>query len=279
MPTKLVAHKSNAPAAPISDEVMQQLSDSYPSEPSALKIQLPRISMTAKDITEGQGKNKKVVTEAGTFFIERPTDEKDEEGKFIWEKTEIGKEFEAVILFKRKQLKYYDKTTKLFTSSPVYDEDTDSVPLFCKKEEVGRGTPKELKAEYEYVGEDGKTRSKLEDNRILYVQYEGEIFQMNLRGGSMYAFKTYASKIVPPAFLTKFSSEFKENGSNAWNQATFEAVRPLNGKEAQAVLTEVNKIKTAIKIEKDQYGGGKSDSFDKQAGELSAGGNKALKGN
>ncbi len=229
--------------------------------------------MTAKDITEGQGKNKKVVTPAGTFFIERQTDEKGDNDKPIWEKTEIGTEFEGTILFRRKQLKYFDKTTELFTSSPVYDEDDEIIPLFCKKEEVGRGTPKELKAEYEFVGEDGKTRSKLEDNRILYIQYEGEIYQMNLRGSSMYAFKTYSSKTVVPAFVTKFSSEYKEKGSNGWNQCKFEAVRQLTGKEAQTVLSEVNKIKTAIRIEKEQYGGnkgGKSD-FDNQAAELSAG--------
>lgn len=237
-----------------SQEIMEQLKQSFPTDPGVNRIMLPRLSMASQDKTEGKGKAMKVVTEAGTFFIERQSDEIDEEtGKKIWTKEEIGKNFEGIILYQRKQLRYYDDSTQTYTSSPIYDEDDEVVPLWCNKAEVARGTPAELKKQYMYTDKEGKEKSKLEDNKILYVLYNGEVFQMNLRGSSMYSFKAYARKFVPNTVLTAFSSEAKEKGSIAWNQMEFKAVRELNQEEAEAVIAKLSEIATSIKMEKATY--------------------------
>ena len=197
----------------------------------------------------------KVVTEAGTFFTEKQSEEIDEEtGKKTWDREEHGDSIEGIILFQRKQLKMYNSDTEEYTSSPVYDNEDEVLRLFCDKKEVAKGTPKELKALYEYEDKDsGKVKSKLEDNRILYVQLEGEVYQMNLRGSSMYSFLTYARKILPPSVITRFSSEAKEKGQIAWNQMTFTPVRKLSQKEAEEIVTKVQEIKAAVTAEKAQF--------------------------
>lgn len=238
-------------------ELVQQLRESYPFEPSALRIQLPRISMLSQDKTEitGTGKGKKinVLEAAGTFFKEMQTEEVDEEGKKKWSKDELGDEIEGIILFQRKQLRMYDEKTELYTSSPVFDSNEEIVPLFCNKAEVARGTVAELKAKYQYQDKDNKTKSKLEDNKILYVLYEDEVYQMNLRGSSMYAYMTYARKVTPPAVLTRFSSEAREKGDIEWNQMLFEPLRPLNTKELKTTLEKVEEIRNSVAVEKASF--------------------------
>ncbi len=252
--------KEKAVATVASEEVMEQLKQSYPQEPGALRIMLPRISMVSQDQTEGKGKATKVVVEAGTFFLERQTDEDevDEEtgkltGRKVWEKLELGKGFEGVILFQRKQLRMYDEATEIYTNSTVYDSDDEIVPLFSEKAEVARGLPKELKAKYMFTNKKGKVVSALEDNRILYVRYEGEIYQLNLRGSSMFSFMTYQRKTIPSTVVTAFSSEAMEKGDIAWNKMTFEAVRPLNAEEAGIILKNVQELQASIAIEKESY--------------------------
>lgn len=238
---------------PLSEESLAILRESYPVEQGFNRILLPRLGMISQDKTEGKGKAMKVVAEAGTFFIEKQTEELDEEGKKKWDRTELGTEIEAIIIYQRKQLRLYDEATEQYTSSPIYDTDEDVIPLFCDKKEIARGTPQELKAKYQYTGDDGKTRSKLEDNRILYVMYDTDVYQLNLRGSSMYSFLTYARKTMPPSVLTKFSSEAKEKGSIQWNQMIFEPVRPISEDEAQKVIPIVNDIKMGIAAEKAYY--------------------------
>jgi hypothetical protein len=123
--------------------------------------------------------------------------------------------------------------------------------LFRNKQEIARGTPAELKAlpEFEIV-KDGKTKSSLEENRILYVLFNGEIYQMNLRGSSMFSFMTYARKSNPPASVTRLSSESKEKGEVAWNQMMFETVRPITAKEAETVIEELQNIKEGVAEER-----------------------------
>lgn len=239
-----------------SDEVLAQLREAFPTDPALSRITLPRLGMYSQDQTEGKGKAMKVIAEAGTFFLERQTDEVDEEtGKNIWTKDELGTEIEGIILFKRRQLRMYDEDTELYTSSPVFDTDDEVVPLFCEKKETARGTPADLKALYQYTADDGKTKSKLEDNVILYVKLsaDNKVYQLNLRGSSMYAFRTYARTTLVPAVVTRFSSEAKSKGSIEWNQMTFEVARELNGNEALDILKEVQEIKDTVASEKAQY--------------------------
>jgi hypothetical protein len=239
-------------------ETLALLQESYPVEQTTNRIQLPRLGMYSQDKTE-ESKNPKtgkkeikILAEAGTFYTENQTDEEDENGKRIWAKTDIGTSIEGVILYQRKQLSYYDEATEEYTSSPVYDTDEEIVPLWCNKKEIARGTPKELKAMYEYVA-DGKTKSKLKDNRILYVEYNGEVYQMNLHGSSMYSFLTYSRSLLAPSVVTAMSSEAKEKGTIAWNQMSFSPVRKLTQQEAMDVLAKVQDIRMTVAMEKDQY--------------------------
>lgn len=253
MSEKIKKTTTKALANVADDETLATLSESFPVEPGVNRILLPRLGMVSQDQVEGKGKSMKVVTEAGTFFIEKQTDEVDEDGKKKWEREEIGTSIRGLILFQRKQLRMYDEKTELFTSSPIYDSEEEVVPLFCDKNEVGRGTPKELKEKYQYTDKEGKVKSKLEDNRILYVEVDDTIYQLNLRGSSMYAFMTYSRKVSPPTVITEFSSEAKEKGSIEWNQMTFTPVRKLTQKEAEAAVNKIKEIKTAIVLEKSQY--------------------------
>lgn len=255
----------------VSEEALALLRESYPVEQSVNRILLPRIGLVSQDKTEGKGKAMKVVQEAGTFYIERQTDEINEEGKKVWAKEDIGTSFEGIILFQRKQLRFYDSATESYTSSPIYDNDDEIVPLFKDKQEVDRAKPSELKARKEYKGVSakGKAISKLEENRILYVLKDGEVFQLNLRGTSMFAFMAYAKKVLPPSVLTSFGSEPKENGSIAWSQMTFRAMRHLDESEVTDIHAKIVDIKDAIVREKAQYV--TDDSGDKDMQNLAAG--------
>lgn len=265
-------------AAP-SDEALAQLRQEYPTEIGFKRALLPRFALVSQDVTEGKGKAMKVIAEAGTFYIEVQSEEEEEvevDGKMVmrkkWERTELGKEAEGIILYQRKQLKYYDEAEEKYTSSPVYDTEDEVLPLFKDKQEVARGTPAELRKLYPGVSRAGKAKSNLEDNRILYVLLknketeEDAIFQLNLRGTSMYSFLTFARKTLPPSVLTKFSSEPQEKGSTEWNMMTFEPVRPLNKKEVDDVLEKVNEIKQGIAEEKSYYAAANaaSESADKE---------------
>lgn len=244
--------EKNEVATVADQEILKELAESFPTEPSALKIFLPRIEFVSQDKTEGKGKAMKVVTEAGTFIKNIQTEEVDEDGKKIWEKEEIGTVMEGIILFQRKQLRLYDESTQLYTSSPIYDTDDEVLPLFCDKKEIKRDTPANLKKQYEYV-EDGKTKSKLEDNKILYVIFNGELFQLTLRGSSMWSFSSYASKNRVSTVLTQFSSEAMKKGSNEWNKMTFKPLRELNAEESMDAVVRVRQLKNAIAMEKQQY--------------------------
>lgn len=260
-----MATKKSSELVPVMDkDILAQLNEGFPVEQGMQRIILPRLSMVSQDQTEGKGKAMKVVQEAGTFLVELETEEENEEGKKIWKKEELGSEIEGTILFQRKQLRLYDESTELYTSSPVYDLDDEVLPLFCDKKEVKRGTPVELKAEYQYKDKEGKLKSKLEDNRVLYVLFQSEhdeeprIYQLSLRGSSMYSYLTYSRTlnkkgINPAAVRTRFSSEAKEKGTIAWNQMTFETIANLSTKEGKDVLQKLGEIKMAIALEKGQY--------------------------
>lgn len=245
-----MAKKTQEVALRPSDEALAALRNSYPMDSGFTRVLLPRISFASQDVVEGKGKAMKVVAEAGTFFTEVQGDEEDDDGKKVWVKNEIGTVIQGIILFQRKQLKYFDG--EKYTSSPVYDTDDEILPLFKDKKEVDRGTPKELKARPQYQGKSaaGKDISKLEDNRLLYVLYEGKVHQLSLRGTSMYAFREYARNVLPPAVLTEFKSEPQEKGSIAWNQMTFEKIRDLDANEIADVQNRVDEIRNSIAEEK-----------------------------
>ncbi len=241
----------------MSDATLELLKQSFPVETSFQRILLPRIGMYSQDQVEGKGKAMKVTAEAGTFFVQNQTEELDENGKKKWATEEIGTETEIIIYYFRKQLKFYDG--EKFTSSSVFDLDDEIIPLFKDKQEVDRGTPSELKSREIYKGKSakGKDISKLEENRVLYVLYKGQPYQMNLRGGSMYNFLTFKKNTIVPSVLIKLGSDPKENGSIVWSNITFEVVRKLNEDEAREVLLNVKEIENSIKQEKSFFANSK----------------------
>jgi len=245
---------------PASAESLAVLKDMFPQEQGFTRVLLPRLGMTSQDVTEGKGKAMKVIQEAGVFFTDNETDELNEEGKKVWAKTYLdSKAISAIILYQRKQLRAYDEATEEYTSSPIYDTDDETVVLFKDKKEIARGTPKELKARPEFKFEkDGKVRSKLEENKILYVLFDGEVYQMNHRGTSMYAYSDYARKVTPPTVLTSIGSEDMEKGSISWTKMIFGVERALNADEVATVIEKVTEIKYAIAAEKAFYAQGDS---------------------
>lgn len=248
-----MAKKSQEVAVSASESSIDILKDAYPVEAGSVRINLPRIEYVSQDKLEGKGKDKKVTVAAGTFFTSHETDETNDEGKKIWKKEEIGQEFSGIIFFKRKQLKMFDEKTQLFTNSPIYDHNDEIIPLFCNQSQIAKGTPDELKKKYEFEAPDGKTKSKLEEHRILYILYAGEFYQMDIRGSSMYSFLSYERKAIVPTVVTAFSSEAKVKGSNEWNQMTFEIERKISESEAGEVIAKVNEIKATIATMKSNF--------------------------
>lgn len=204
-----------------------------PKENTFVRRTFPRISFVSQDVTEGKGKSMTVVTEAGTFFTEKPTDEVDENNKKVWEKTEIGKEFEGVIFFTRKKLSYYKDPDTGFITSSYYDQDTDVVPLWNKGKEVARGNKIQLQAPYTFTKPDGKVGNNLAENKILYVWYEGEVYELTVKGTSMYMYSAYYKDCggEPNKNLTKISSVEDSNGATSWNKTTYSKVRQLTQEE------------------------------------------------
>lgn len=268
------------------EETLAQVAAAYPQEEGGKGILLPRLGMFSQDQTEvvGTGKNKKIniLTPAGTFYTDRQSDEDedvlDEKGKKVgtrkkWAKDEIGDTIEGIIFYKRYQLRMYDEATEEYTSSPVYDSSDEVIPLFKNKKEIDRGTPAELREKYLVTGKDGKTKSALEENRIVYVLYEGEAYQMNFRGSSMYSLLSYERTVSAPTVLTRMSSEPMEKGDIQWNKMTFQAVRKLTAQEAAKVIDLQKNAAQAIALSKASYAKPvkKSEDLDEFANELSSG--------
>ncbi len=261
--------KNTALMAPASAEVLAQLTQDFPVETGFNRISLPRLGMFSQDVTEETKKNGKkvinVLTEAGTFYMDIETSETDADGKKVWAKTELGTEIEGIIMFQRYQLRHYDGATGEFTNSPIFDDENEVVPLFKNRAEIAKATAKELQALPQYrIEKNGKTQSSLELNRILYVLFETEnedgeaerkIYQMNLRGSSMYSYLTFkrATKPSVPAFLVKFSSSTQEQGDITWNRMEFETVRPITQAEGEEVLAHVKELKQGIAMQKGYY--------------------------
>jgi hypothetical protein len=242
-----------------SDEQLAVLAQAFPQEPSFTRILAPRFGMASQDQTEevGKGKEKKinVIAAAGTFYTERESDEvvvgEDGSEKKVWRKEWLDNEHpEVIILYQRKQLRYYDEGEQKYVSSPIFDTDDEQVVLFKDRKEVARGTVSELKALYPGVDKKGKAVSKLKDEKVLYVLMDGELYQMNLHGSSLWSFSAYARKVAPPTVVTMLGSEHNENGQVSWEKMTFAPKRPITKAEADEVIAKITDIREAIASEK-----------------------------
>lgn len=257
--------KSGREVASAADqEKLDLMKQAFPVEERVQFLSFPRLKMISQPITEEVKKNGKtelkVVTEAGTFCTEIQDEEESEveeevivKGKKkveivkkkLWQTTEIGTTIQGIIIFQRKQLKFFDEAGGNFISSAMYDKDTDIVPLFEGKTEIARGTPKELQEPYMALkkgqnGKPDKNVSDLKDTRILYVylpEFE-KVFQLSIGGTSMYSYLNYTRTVMPsvPGVLTEFTSEGQENGKIRWNKMMFEKVRDVTDEEADQIL-------------------------------------------
>ncbi len=227
-----------------------------PKENTFIRKTFPRISFTSQDKTEGKGKTMKVVEEAGTFFIEKPTDETDEKGKKIWSHEEIGKSLEGVIFFTRKKLSYYDQAAGKFISSSMYDQDTDEIVLWQDGKQIAKGTKAQLQAPYMFTKEDGKKSCKLAENKILYVWYEGEVFELTVKGTSMFEYSGYYKQWngEPNKNMTLISSVECENGATVWNKTTYSRVRQLTQAEWDTTRALAAEMIAGIQEEKAYFG-------------------------
>ena len=60
-----MSEKETALTTPMSQEVFEQLRQSYPVEENFSRILLPRIGLRSQDIMKGKGKSMEVIAEAG----------------------------------------------------------------------------------------------------------------------------------------------------------------------------------------------------------------------
>lgn len=237
----------------VSEEELALLRESFPVVGGGKKVILPRLGMLSKDIIEESGKGKtrkiEVIEAAGTFFTDEDSgkEETGDDGKVkkIWKKDFIsGETIDAIIVFHRRQLRIFDSSLNKFISSPVYDSPDQVIPLFLDGREIAKGTQEQLQAKYPAISEKGKKTSKLKEEKILFVLYKEQMYQMNLSTSSKWAFQDYARKVGPATVVTTIGSIEETFGTNTYRKMTFTNKRLINVdelaqiKEAQAGLKE-----------------------------------------
>lgn len=272
--TGLVVKKTNAVAKTASEEQISALAlGGVEQEASYTRISLPRFGMVAQDKTEehGTGKNKtiSVIEAAGTFFYERETEDEVERkdgtmGKeWTHEQIDENEVPEIIIVAARKQLRYWDTAEKKYTSSPVFDTADEEVVLFKDRQEVDRGTMRDLQSRFpKGTTSKGKKFPLLKEEAILYVLIEGELFQMNVRGSSLWALSSYKRKVPISTVVTALGYEQETSGSNTYTKMTFNAVRKLNAQEAEMAIEKIREIKQAIADQKEYFSGMADDEDD-----------------
>lgn len=225
----------------LSAEDLAVLDSSYPVSEESNRLTFPRLGMLSKDLTEETGKGKaktiKVIESAGTFYTEKDNGEVDEEtGKKVWTKEFIGEEIEVIIAYERKQLRKFDASLKKFISTPLYDNAEQVLPLYLDKQVIKRGTPEQLQSLYPALTAKGKKTSDLKEECILFVIYEGEMYQMTISQSSKWAFKDYKKGVNPSKVLTLVGSVEETFGTNAYRKMTFKNERFITQEELDSVL-------------------------------------------
>jgi hypothetical protein len=243
--------ETNKEVAVLSEEQLAFLNESYPVSTDSSRLSLPKFGMLAKDIVEetGTGKNKKidVIQASGTFFTEKDEGETNEEGKKVWTKNFLdGETIDVQIVYHRYQLRYFDKGLEKFISSPIYDTDDQKLPLYLDKRVIATGTEKELQALYPAKTAKGKPTSNLKKMTILYVIYEGELYQFGLSVSSGWEFSGYKRKVNPSTVITTLSSTEETFGVNTFRKTLFDVARPINPKEFEMVKESVTTVKEQV---------------------------------
>lgn len=242
----------------LTDEQKALLDQSYPVGDESSRLLLPRLGLLSKDITEekGTGKLKKIniINAAGEFYTEKDLGETDDDGKKKWTKTFIdGESIEVIIVYHRYQLRKFDSSLGKFISSPMYDNDTQVVPLYQDKRVIKRGTEKELQAFYPALTQQGKPTSDLKKDTILFVLYEGELHQLNLSQSSKWAFSSYKRGLNPSQVVTELGSKEETFGTNTYRKMTFKNLRPVSSTEFDEVYENQSKVRETVESDSRFY--------------------------
>lgn len=236
----------------LSKEQLAVLNDAFPVVENNSRPSLPRFGMLSKDLTEetkvGGKKKIEVLQSAGTFYTEKDLGDVNDEGKKIWTKEYLGEgeDVDVIIAFHRKQLRLFDKSLAKFISSPIYDSKDQVIPLYLDKRQIAKGNQEELQALYPAMSEKGKKISKLKEEKILYVLFKGELYQMNLTQSSKYSFLDYAKRVNPSTVVTTLSSIEETNGSNTYRKVTFKNTRTINSAEFDGVMEHQSNLKVQV---------------------------------
>lgn len=246
--------------AVVSQEELALLNESMPVIGGGKRESFARLGLLSKDIVEESGKGKtkviKIVQPAGTFFTNYDSGEKEttDEGKVInvWNKDYIEDEetIDVIIAFHRRQLRIFDQSLNKFIQTPVFDDATQIIPLFLDGREIARGTQEQLQARYPALTEKGKKTSKLKEEKILFVIYEGKQYQVNLSTSSKWAFQDYARKIGVAGVVTTIGSIEETFGTNTYRKMTFTNKRLINREELELVKKFQDTLKTTVESDK-----------------------------
>ncbi len=238
----------------LSEEQLAILNESFPVvSDDSNRLTLPRFGMLSKDIVEenGKGKNKTitVIEAAGTFYVEKDEGETDENGKKKWTRTYLeGDTVDVVIVYHRRQLRKYDSSLEKYISTPIFDSSDQQIPLYLDGQIIKTGTQEQLQAMYPALTQKGKPTSDLKEEMILYVIYEGELYQANISQSSKWAFKSYARNLNPSAVVTTIGSEEAEFGTNKYRVMTFKNASPITTKEFPLVTEAQDLIKEDVAV-------------------------------
>ncbi len=231
----------------IDPQELALLNESFPTVEGNDRVRYPRMQMLSKDITEetGTGKNKKikVIEAAGTFYVDmKDEDTGDFEKKFL-----EGEEQEFIIVFHRKQCKYFDKSLEKFISTPIFDNDEQVIPLYLDKRVIARGTKAELQAKYPALTQKGKPTTDLKEYKILYVLHDAVMYELHMSVTSGWAFSKYASGFKdgtsPATVVTLIGSIEETNGSNTYRKMTFKMLRDITSEEFNLVKENQQAVK------------------------------------
>lgn len=265
----------NAVIATASAEALQALDALVPQGDTYNRVQFPKLVFKSQNkfgdkldkdgnpVLDADGEVEQVqAVKAGSFYIEKPTGETDENGKELWSSELIGKEVKAHIVYHRKRLQMWDADEEVFYSTPIYDDNSELVPLFKQGEFVTEGKPAELQALYpklqEYTDKktgEKKTRmgSKLQEASVVYLLVNDELLELTLTGTSMWAFSAYIRKHFFARGITTLNSTKEENGSIKWNKMSFKLEEGLTNDQALLAVQTISELKQGIADEKAFY--------------------------
>ena len=256
MPKNTPTPAESKDLAVISEEQLNELKDlTGESEGEIHRMQFPRVGFTpfSKDLAKSaKQEGKDEFEHAGRF----QTTKKNEAGEYEVKFTEPLREIEISVILERKKLSYFNDATGSFVSSAEFDFNDEVIPLFEARKRIAQGSVEELQARYLYTDKDGKEKSNLKIEKVLYVKYNGEVYTLTFKGTNMFAYSKYKHSLPKHLSVstvkTKITNHIEENGAQKWVLCDFENVGMLDFKE---VLDDVRALRSALITEKALYGG------------------------